>query len=280
MSPSVEELAQALADARRTRVAVPPLTRDTPGLTLADAYAVQTRLVELLQAQGAGPVVGYKIGLTSRPMQQLLGVDQPDFAPVLATHVHPDGVQLDLTEFLQPKVEAEIALVLGEALHGPDCSAVDVLRATAGAVAAVEIVDSRIADWQIGLVDTVADLASSGAIALAGRVVPLADLDLRLIGMVFTRNGELVATGAGAAALGDPARAVAWLVNTLHPFGARLEPGHVVMTGALHAAVPLAAGDVFRAEFDHLGAVTVRVHSEPTHSEPTHSEPTHTEGAA
>jgi len=135
----------------------------------------------------------------------------------------------------------------------------DARRAIAGVVAAVEIVDSRFADWRIKLADTVADLASNGAVAVSSQVVPLEGIDPRLIGMVLTRQGELVDTGAGAAALGDPVRVVAWLANTLGEMGAKLEPGHLVMTGALHAAVPMAAGDVFRADFDRLGPVTVRV---------------------
>jgi 2-keto-4-pentenoate hydratase len=135
----------------------------------------------------------------------------------------------------------------------------DARRAIAGMVAAVEIVDSRFADWRIKLADTVADLASNGAVAVSSRVVPLEGADPRLIGMVLTRQGELVDTGAGAAALGDPVRVVAWLANTLGEMGAKLEPGHLVMTGALHAAVPMQAGDVFRADFDRLGPVTVRV---------------------
>ena len=135
----------------------------------------------------------------------------------------------------------------------------DARRAIAGMTAAVEIVDSRFADWRIKLADTVADLASNGAVAVSSRLVPLDGLDPRLIGMVLTRRGELADTGAGAAALGDPVRVVAWLANTLGEMGAKLEAGHLIMTGALHAAVPMQAGDVFRADFDRLGPVTVRV---------------------
>jgi 2-keto-4-pentenoate hydratase len=251
----VDDLARSLFRARRERVPVPPLTEKRPEMTAAEAYAVQRRLVELLQADGEGDVVGYKLGLTSRVMQTQLGIDQPDYGPVLAGGVHPDGVEVDLDRLIQPKVEAEIAIVLEAPLAGPHCTALDVRRAAAGAVAAVEIIDSRVADWRIRLADTIADLASSAAIALSSRLVPLDRLDPRLAGVAMTRNGELVATGAGAAALGDPLHAVAWLANTLHPLGATLEAGHVVMTGALHAAVPLAAGDVFRAEFDWLGPV-------------------------
>jgi 2-keto-4-pentenoate hydratase len=251
----VDELARSLHQARRDRVPVPPLTQARPELTAAEAYAVQHRLVELLQADGEGDIVGYKLGLTSRPMQEQLGIDQPDYGPVLAAGVHPDGVQVDLDRLIQPKVEAEIAIVLGAPLCGPNCTALDVRLAAAGAVAAVEIIDSRVADWRIKLADTIADLASSAQIALSSRLVPLDQLDPRLVGVVLTRNGELVATGAGAAALGDPLHAVAWLANTLHPLGVTLQAGHVVMTGALHASVPLAEGDVFRAEFDVLGPV-------------------------
>jgi len=251
----VDDLARSLFRARRERVPVPPLTEERPEMTAAEAYAVQRRLVELLQADGEGDVVGYKLGLTSRAMQTQLGIDQPDYGPVLAAGVHPDGVEVDLDRLIQPKVEAEIAIVLEAPRAGPHCTARDVCRAAAGAVPAVEIIDSRVADWRIRLADTIADLASSAAIALSSRLVPLDRVDPRLAGVAMTRNGELVATGAGAAALGDPLHAVAWLANTLHPLGATLEAGHVVMTGALHAAVPLAAGDVFRAEFDWLGPV-------------------------
>jgi 2-keto-4-pentenoate hydratase len=192
-------------------------------------------------------------------MQAMLGVDSPDFAPVMASHVNVDGTAIEAASFIAPKLEAEIALVLGEDLAGPDCTPLDVVRAVEGVVASIELVDSRVADWRIKLPDTVADMASSGAIVIGGRTTPVADLDLRLLGMVFTRDGEVIATGAGAAALGNPAAAVAWLVRTLHTLGASLPAGSIVMTGALHAAVPVAAGETYRAEFDRLGAVTVRI---------------------
>ena len=253
-----DELAAALYDARRTHVPIPPLSHTDPGLTLADGYLVQQGIVRRYLADG-DRVVGYKLGLTSTPMQQMLGVDSPDFAPVMASHVHGDGAAVEAAAYIAPRLEAEIALVLGSELAGPDCTPIDVVRATEGVVPALELVDSRVADWRITLPDTVADMASSGAIVLGGRTTPVADVDLRLIGLVFTRGGEVVATGAGAAALGNPAAAVAWLVRTLHPLGASLPAGSVVMTGALHAAVPIAPGETYRAEFDRLGSVTVRI---------------------
>src|SRR5262249_13974395 len=145
--------------------------------------------------------------------------------------------------FIQPKIEAEIVLTLGGELRGPGVTVEDARRAVRGAAAAMEIVDSRFENWRIKLADTVADMASNGGVAISDRVVPIDDLDLRLIGMVLTRNGVLVDTGAGAAALGNPLAVVAWLANTLASDGIALEPGHVVMTGALHAAVPMQPGE-------------------------------------
>ena len=254
----VEGKARALYEARRTRQPIEPFTDADPDLGMADGYAVQKQLTALLLAEG-DRVAGYKVGLTSRPMQQMIGVDQPDYGPVLASTIYADGDAVSRSGFIAPKLEAEIAFVLGSGLAGPGVSVLDARRAIAGMTAAVEIVDSRFADWRIKLADTVADLASNGAVAISSRIVPLAGLDTRLIGMVLTRNGELVATGAGAAALGDPLAVVAWLANTLGEHGIALEPGHLVMTGSMHAAVPMAAGDVFRADFDRLGPVTVRV---------------------
>ncbi len=250
--------ARALYEARRTRQPIEPFTDADPDLGMADGYAVQQDLVRLLLADG-DRIIGYKVGLTSKPMQQMIGVDQPDYGPVLASTVYADGDLVSLGAFIQPKIEAEIAFVLGSPLAGPGVSVLDARAAIAGMTAAVEIVDSRFADWRIKLADTVADLASNGAVAVSSRLIPLDGLDPRLIGMVLTRQGELVETGAGAAALGDPVKVVAWLANTLGELGVKLEAGHLIMTGALHAAVPMRAGDVFRADFDRLGPLTVRV---------------------
>lgn len=250
--------AKALYEARRTRVPIAPFTDADPTLGMADGYAVQQELLRLLLADG-DRVVGYKVGLTSLPMQRMIGVDSPDYGPVLASTVYADGGTVSVGDFIAPKVEAEIVFVLGESLRGPGVTTDQARAAISGAVAGLEIVDSRIADWRIKLADTVADLASNGAMAVAGQVVPVTGFDPRLVGMVLTRNGELVDTGAGAAALGDPVAVVAWLANTLGAHGVPLEAGHLVMTGALHAAVPLAPGDTFRAEFDRLGTITLHV---------------------
>jgi len=220
-------------------------------MTVEDAYAVQQGLVAGLMGEGES-IIGYKLGLTSRPMQEMLGVDQPDYAPVLGSTVYADGADVAIGDFISPRMEAEICVVLKDDFSGPRCTVAQAYEATAGLMAALEIVDSRIADWKITLADTISDLASNGAVAFGSRVVPLGDFDPALIGMVFTRNGDLVATGAGAAALGGPIDAVAWLANTLHPLGVSLPAGSIIMTGALHAAARCA-----RAAF-HLQSLSSR----------------------
>jgi 2-keto-4-pentenoate hydratase len=250
--------ARALYDARRTRTAIAPFTDEDPTLGMADGYAVQSELVRLILADG-DRIIGYKAGLTSKPMQRMLGVDQPDYGPVLGSTVFRDGDEVSAGAFIAPKLEAEIVLVIGEQLRGPGVTVDDARATVSGAAASMEIVDSRFVDWRIKLADTVSDLASNGAMVMSDTVLPLADIDIRLIGMVLTRDGELVDTGAGAAALGNPLAVVAWLANTLGADGIALEPGHVIMTGALHAAVPMQAGEEYRAEFDRLGSVSVRI---------------------
>ena len=254
----VSKLASDLHHARRTGIPIPPLTDQHPAMTMTDGYRVQQALLALLTTEGER-VIGYKLGLTSEPMQQMFGVDSPDFAPVLSSHLHSDGATVPADSFIAPRVEAEIALLLHQDLRGPDCTAADVAAAAGGAMPALEIVDSRIAGWRIRLPDTIADLASSGAVMLGSRVTPTAGLDLRLIGMVLSRDGALIATGAGAAALGSPLQAVAWLVQTLHPLGGYLRAGQFIMTGALHSAVDIAPGQDYHAEFDRLGSARLRV---------------------
>lgn len=251
-------LAAALLRAERERAPIPPLTAELPGMTAGEAYRVQRMVVEERLA-GGERIAGYKVGLTSRAMQEQLGVDRPDYGPILSSMLlDGEGALVPAAGLIQPRVEAEIAFLLREPLPRSGVTALDVVRAAAGVAAAIEVIDSRIEGWKIGLADTIADLASSARVALSGHLVPLDGIDLRLVGVVMERNGEVVATGAGAAALGNPAWAVAWAANTLGALGAGLEAGHVIMPGALHASVPARPGDLFRATFDFLGPVTVR----------------------
>lgn len=254
---TVASLADELWEAQRTRVAIEPLTDRYSGLDIDDAYAIQTRNIDRHVAEGAR-VIGRKVGLTSRAMQQLLGVDEPDFGVLLDDMFVEDGDEVPLSEMLQPRIEAEMAFVLERDLAGPGVTTANALAAMAGVLPAVEIVDSRIADWRIKLVDTVADNASSGRLVVGGRIRKVDEFDLRLVGVAVSRNGELIDTGAGAAVLGNPARPVAWLANKLGALGATLHAGDVILPGAPHRMVAVRPGDVFRAEFAHLGAVTAR----------------------
>jgi 2-keto-4-pentenoate hydratase len=251
-----ERLAAALMAAARDRAPIAPLTDAEPGMTALDAYRIQQLQVEARLPE-EGPIAGYKVGMTSRAMQELLGIDQPDYGPVLSSMLVVDGAVLRRSNLIQPRVEAEIAFVLGAPLRGPGVDEEDVLGATAGVMAAIELIDSRIVDWRIRLADTVADMASSAAVVTSDRSVPIRDLHLAEVGVVMQRDGEEVSRGAGASVLGNPARAVAWLVNTLGELGVGLEAGHIVMPGAMHAAVPAEAGHAYRAVFDELGAVEV-----------------------
>lgn len=250
------QLATDLRDAERTRTAIPPLSERHPDLSVRDAYGIQQCIVAARKAAG-GLVRGRKVGLTSLAMQRQLGVDEPDFGALMGDMFVEDGDAIRVSELIAPRVEAEIAFVMGRELSGPGVGSLDALRAVAGAVASVEVIDSRIADWRITLVDTIADNASSARVVAAGRLVPVHELELRTLGMAITLNGSVVATGAGAAVLGNPIRCVAWLANKLGEFGVPLREGDLVLAGALHAALPVTAGDVVRADFAQLGPVSI-----------------------
>jgi 2-keto-4-pentenoate hydratase len=255
---SAARMARALYEARDKRVPIAPLTDADPTMGMDEGYIVQREFTSLLVADGDS-VIGYKAGLTSAPMQDMFGVSTPDYGPVMATTIRGDGATISLDDFIAPKVEAEIVFRLAAPLRGPGVTVEQAHAAIGAVMAGLEIVDSRIENWRIKLADTIADLASCGA-AVLGQAIDLSpELDYRLVGMVFSRNGELVATGAGAAALGDPVAVVAWLANVLGEHGVCLEAGQVIMTGALHAAVPLSPGDTFTAEFDRLGSITLHV---------------------
>jgi 2-keto-4-pentenoate hydratase len=250
--------ARALYEARAKCVPIAPFTNVDPKLSAADGYAIQREFTALLVADGDS-VIGYKAGLTSAPMQNMFGVSTPDYGPVLASTIRADGATVSRDLLIAPKVEAEIVFRLATPLAGPGVTTGQAREAIGEVMAGLEIVDSRFEDWRIRLADTIADLASNGAVVLGRPITPSPSLDYRLVGMAFSHNGELVATGAGAAALGDPVAVVAWLANVLSEHGVRLEAGQTIMTGALHAAVPLSHGDIFTAEFDHLGSITLHV---------------------
>ncbi|MFI0486941.1 2-keto-4-pentenoate hydratase [Actinomadura sp. 9N215] len=224
--------------------------------TADDAYAVQDRLTGRWLAEGRR-LAGRKIGLTSRAVQEQLGVDSPDFGMLFADMAVPDGEEIPAGAVLQPRAEAEVALVLEHDLVHERHTAADVIRATAFALPAIEVVGSRVRDWDITLADTVADNASSGMYVLGNRPVPLKDVDLRLCGMAMERRGEQVSTGNGAACLGHPLNAALWLADVLVRVGRPLRAGDTVLTGALGPVVPAAPGDVFEARIEGVGDVRV-----------------------
>jgi len=247
------ELYQALVDAKTVR----PLTERHPEITIEDAYLIQQQLMKLRLRAGEH-VIGKKIGVTSKAVMNMLGVYQPDFGYLTDGMVYNEGQAIPMSRLIQPKAEGEIAFILKKTLKGPGISSADVLAATEGVMACFEIVDSRIHDWKIKIQDTVADNASCGVFVLGDRLVDPRDVDLNTCGMVLEKNGDIVATGAGAAALGAPANAVAWLANTLGRLGIALEAGEVVMSGSLAIMVPVAAGDNLRVTIGGIGSCSVR----------------------
>ncbi len=236
---------------------IPALTDTYDDLTLADAYAIQLLQIEEW-VRGGRLVKGHKVGLTSAAMQRMLGVSEPDYGHLFDDFFHLEHAPIPVGSYLQPRIEPEVAFVLKRPLCGPGVTAHEAIAAVDFVLPALEIVDSRIADWKIGLFDTIADNASSGGMVLGSTPTALADVDLRLAGAVLTRNGEVVGTGAGGAVLGSPLSSLVWLANTVGVRGITLEPGQVVLPGAVCAMVPVAAGDTVTATFNGLGSVTAR----------------------
>jgi 2-keto-4-pentenoate hydratase len=236
---------------------LPPLSQEYPTLTPAQAYAIQSAWLDLKLAKGAR-IIGRKIGLTSRAMQELLGVDQPDYGFLLDSMEVSSDSTLSRTDFLLPRIEPEIAFWLAKDLKGPGITVDAVLAATRGVSPALELVDSRIAKWQIKLPDTIADNASSARVIVGEEIVPLDGLDLAAEAVTLTRNGVEVGSGNGSAVLGHPAEAVAWLANKLAEYDIAIVAGQLVLPGAMCAAATVTAGESYRAVFTTIGEVSVR----------------------
>jgi len=248
-----DELHRALIE----RVPVAPITGRQSGIGIEDAYRIQQRMIGH-RLQAGERVIGKKIGVTSRAVQEMLDVYQPDFGWLLSGMLVDDGTAIALDTLIQPRAEGEIAFLLKRDLQGPGVTAADVLAATEGVIACFEIVDSRIRDWKIRIQDTVADNASCGLIVLGDRIVDPHKVDLALCGMVLEKNGEIECTGAGAAALGHPLNCVAWLANTLGRLGIGLKAGEIILSGSLGKLVPVARGDQLRVTIGGIGAASVR----------------------
>lgn len=262
MTSPIEDCAAMLLAAYSDRLPVAPPRKVVEGLDLDGAYAIQLAQVRHWRAAGRR-VRGHKVGLTSRAMQEQFGVGQPDYGHLLDTMFYPESSEIPVGAFFAPRAEPEIAFVLDAPLRGPGLHAGDVLRATAFVVPALEIIDSRVQDWDITLLDTIADNASSGGVVLGGGGASPGAVDLRSVGCTLLHNGRVAEFGTGAAVLGDPASAVAWLANTLAGRDLTLEAGSVVLSGSCTRAVPLAPGDSVSAVFDGLGTVSVALAAPP-----------------
>ena len=234
----------ALYEALRSRKTIAPLIEQDPTLTLDDAYAINLDFLSRRVADGE-KVVGKKIGVTSKAVQDMLGVHQPDFG-FLTDWMHVDGdIDIDAKALIAPRAEAEIAFILKAPLNGPGVTAADVLAATESIAPCFEIVDSRIDDWKIKIVDTVSDNASCGVYVIGAERLDPAGLDLPNLHVAVTKNGEPLSEGYGHAVQGDPAQAVAWLANTLGAYGVTLDAGDVILSGSLVPLAPAAKGDRF-----------------------------------
>lgn len=245
----LHDLAGRLAKAVADRTAIDRLTDEAPDLDIPTAYAVQ----RILRDQ-AGPLAGWKLGVTSRAKQRQVGVNEPVYGFLAAAHAVDLGAPVHLGPLINPRAEPEIVFTMGADLAGPSVTAADVLAATASVAVGIEILDSRYKDYRFTTADVVADNTSAGRYVVGTPVAPLG-VDLRLVGVVLERNGEVVATASGSASLGHPAAAVAWLARALSAEGEGLRAGEVVLSGALTVAEPVRPGDVVVASIDRLGTV-------------------------
>ncbi|OMC49453.1 2-keto-4-pentenoate hydratase [Mycobacterium sp. IS-2888] len=249
-----DELAADLAQAERSREAIAPLTVAYPDIDVVDAYEIQLINIRQRVAEGAR-VLGHKVGLSSKAMQQMMGVDEPDYGHLLDEMQVFEDTPVKAGRYLLPRVEVEVAFILGADLPGAGCTEDDVLAATEALAPSIELIDTRITDWKIALCDTIADNASSAGFVLGQARVAPGDVDVKTIDAVLTRNGEVIAEGRSDAVLGNPVTAVAWLSRKVESFGVRLRKGDIVLPGSCTRAIDARAGDEFVADFTGLGSV-------------------------
>lgn len=257
MPDAIAQAADALLRAYETHEPIDPLTPLFTDAPLSVAYEIAQAQVQAWEKSG-DTVKGHKIGLASRAMQRQARVTQPDFGQLTSSMFFLEHQPIPAGTFIQPRIEPEVAFVLGRPLRGPGVTVAEAAAAVDFVLPALEVVDSRIRDWKIGIFDTVADNASSGGVVLGSQPVALADIDLRLAGCTLHVNGDLVDTGAGGAVLGSPLNALVWLANTVGPLGVSIEPGHVVLPGSMTKAVTLDPGDTVVASVAGLGSVTAQ----------------------
>lgn len=260
---TVDTLARELYEARRSRTLLRHFSLRHPTMTIEDGYAIQRAWVKLEQADGR-TIRGRKIGLTSRAMQLASRITEPDFAPLMDDMFFEAGGDIPVQRFIAPRVEVELAFVLGSDLGGPGASIFDVLRATEYVCPAIEIIDSRIEllDRETGaprkVYDTISDFAANAGVVLGGRPVRIDAVDLRWVGAMLYKNGVIEETGLAAGVLNHPATGVAWLANKIAPFDERLHAGDVVLSGSFTRPTPAVAGDTLHADYGPLGSISFR----------------------
>lgn len=252
----IEEISRQLIEAERECEPIEPISQKYADLSYDDAYAVQRRTTEIKVELGA-VIVGRKIGLTSKAMQEQAKISEPDYGVIFRSWVFREGQPLPIRKVVWPRIEPEIAFLLKNDLKGPGVTVASVLAATEGIMPAFEILGRRFRNYAT-VKDSIADNAAQDGVILGDKLTPLSpEIDLRLIGMVLEENGEIIDTAAGAASLGNPGEAVAWLANKLYEHGMTLRKGEFIMSGSLTKAVELQPGSFFRATFDRLGSVSV-----------------------
>ncbi|OBI59936.1 2-keto-4-pentenoate hydratase [Mycolicibacterium fortuitum] len=249
-----DELAADLTQAERSRVPMAPLTDRYADIDVVDAYEIQLINIRQRVAEGAR-VIGHKVGLSSKAMQDMMGVDEPDYGHLLDEMEVFENVPVPSSKFLYPRVEVEVGFILADDLPGAGCTEEDVLAATAAFAPAIELIDTRITNWQIKLCDTIADNASSAGWVLGEARVSPKDIDICNIDAVLTNRGEVVAEGRSDAVLGNPVTAVAWLARKVESFGVRLKAGDIVLPGSCTRAIDAPPGSDFVADFAGLGSV-------------------------
>lgn len=260
---TIQQLARQLYEARRSRTPLRHFSKQHPGMTIEDGYAIQREWVKLELADGRS-IKGRKIGLTSRAMQVSSQIDEPDYAPLMDDMFFQQGGDIPVNRFIAPRVEVELAFILGKPLKGPGVTLFDVLDATDYVTPAIEIIDARIEQFDRDtkamrkVFDTISDFAANAGIVLGGRPVRPLDVDLRWVGAMLFRNGVIEETGLAAAVLNHPATGVAWLANKIAPHGESLEAGQVVLAGSFTRPVNAVAGDSFHIDYGPLGAVAFR----------------------
>ena len=248
--------ADILVAAEKERKQAVQLTKTWPGITMEDAYAISTEVANRRIKAGA-KLIGHKVGLTSKAMQRSSQIDEPDYGHLLDNMMIADGASVPHANYCLPRVEVELAFVMGKPLKGPGIGLPDVLRATEYVVPAIEIVDARLQDPR-KIFDTVSDNGAAAGIVIGGRPVGPLEVDLRWVGGIMYRNAEIEETGVAAGVLGHPALGVAWLANKLGQHGVTLEPGHLVLAGSFTRVVFARKGDTLHADFGSLGGIAVQ----------------------